>query len=138
MKAAVVEALADLRKGLVGHAIEVMEDGEGGAYVVVEGLSLGPHFSPGLSWIGFHLAWTYPDSDVYPHFIDAVVRYIGNGSAPVATPTGNLPAAFSAGAMMPGFQRGAIQISRRSNHRDANTDSALYKLLRIQEFCQTR
>jgi len=39
---------------------------------------------------------------------------------------------------MPGFELPAIQVSRRSNHRRAETDSALQKLLRILEFLRSR
>jgi hypothetical protein len=104
----------------------------------VDGVTIGRCFDPGSSWIGFHIAWTYPDSDVYPHFIDADIRYVGSGPVPNQHPGGNLPTALTRGATMPGFELPAIQVSRRSNHRNAETDSALQKLLRIAEFLRTR
>jgi hypothetical protein len=39
---------------------------------------------------------------------------------------------------MPGFDLPAIQVSRRSNHRNADTDTAVQKLLRITDFLRTR
>lgn len=101
-------------------------------------MAIGPCFDPASSWIGFHIVWTYSDADVYPHFIAAGVRYIGSGPAPNQHPEGNLPIALTRGATMPGFELPAIQVSRRSNHRNAETDSALQKLLRIAEFLRTR
>jgi len=42
------------------------------------------------------------------------------------------------GAMMPGFEMPAIQVSRRSQRRNAATDSALQKLFRVIEFLKSR
>ena len=138
MKADVERAVAELREGLPGHDVLVKEDGEGGAFVIVEGLEIGDCFAPAVSWIGFHVTFPYPDADVYPHFIDPAVLYVGNGEAPNQHPDGNLPTALTRGATMPGFDRPAIQISRRSNQRNAETDSGLQKLLRILEFIRSR
>lgn len=127
-----------LREGMAGHDVRVMEDGSGGVYVIVEEVDIGDHFMPPRSWIGFHTTWA-EDADVYPHFIDPSVRYVGpSDGAPNAFPDGNLPTAMSHGATMPGFNLPAIQISRRSNHRNAETDTPLMKLLRIVEFLRTR
>ncbi|MGD0065790.1 MAG: hypothetical protein ABSB76_20375 [Streptosporangiaceae bacterium] len=77
--------------------------------------------------------WTYPDADVYALFADVGVRYVGSGPVPNQHRDGNLPTALMRSAAMPGFELPAIQISRRSNHRNAETDSALQKLLRVLE-----
>jgi len=138
VKATVERAVAEIRDGLPGLDVVVKEDGEGGAFVMVNGVRIGDGFAPTSSWIGFHITFPYPDADVYPHFIDAAVKYVGNGEAPNAHQDGNLPTALSRGATMPGFDRPAIQISRRSNRRDPETDSALLKLIRIVEFLRSR
>lgn len=134
MKPAVEGAIAELRKGLPGHDVSVKEDPDGGAYVIVFGISIGERFAPPTSWIGFQITWAYPDADVYPHFIDPQVRYLGAGPAPNQHPDGDLPLAMTRGAIMPGFNITAIQISRRSNRRNAATDRALEKLLRVIDF----
>jgi hypothetical protein len=90
------------------------------------------------SWIGFQITWTYPDADVYPHFIDPGVRYVGSGPCEIQHPEGNLPKAMGRGATMPGFELPATQISRRSLHRSAETDTALQKLLRVVAFLESR
>jgi hypothetical protein len=139
MKDDVREAVEELEAGAPGEGVSVLEDGEGGAHVVVEGVPIGPAFAPSKAWIGFHITHAYPDADVYPHMIDAQIRYMGKGEAPAIFPEGNLPAAMSRGDFKAsGFERPAIQISRASNRRDAENDSALQKLLRIIEFLRTR
>jgi hypothetical protein len=138
MKPDVAVAIKELEAAQVGSGIRVKEDPDGGAYVIMDGLAIGETFAPSTSWVGFHIVWTYPDADVYPHFTDTGLRYVGSRETPNLYPEGNLPAALTRGAIMPGFELSAIQISRRSKHRDAETDSALQKLLRILDFLRTR
>jgi hypothetical protein len=138
MKAAVEAAIAELRAGLPGHEVLVQPDADGGAYVIVDELHLGDHFAPSISWIGFQITWTCPDADTYPHFIDPNVRYMGEGAAPNHYPEGSLPTSMTRGAIMPGFDKPAIQVSRRSNRRNAETDTPLQKLLRILAFMRSR
>ena len=138
MKAEVGEALAELVSGFPGHSVRHREDAEGGAYVVVEGLFIGENFSPSVTWVGFHITWAYPDADVYPLFIEAAVQYSGQRQRPNKHPEGDLPSAVSRGGHMPGFDLPAVQVSRRSNRRDAETDSALQKVLRVLAFLRSR
>lgn len=138
MKPEVEKALDELTTGLPDATVDSKPDPDGGAFVLVHGIEIGSSFEPASSWVGFHITFAYPDADVYPHFIDPEVRYVGSGEAPNQSPDGNLPTAMTRGATMPGFERPAIQISRRSNRRDADSDSALQKLLRIVEFLRTR
>lgn len=138
MKTAVAQGIDELRRGLPGHTVRLKEDRDGGAFVIVDGLCIGETFEPNSSWIGFHVTFPYPDADVYPHFIDPGVMYIGTGAAPNKHPDGDLPTSLTRGATMPGFEIAAIQVSRRSNRRDADIDTALHKLLRVLEFLRTR
>jgi hypothetical protein len=130
-------SLKALQEGMAGHAVRVQEDGSGGAYVIVDDIEIGDHYAPTRSWVGFHVTFA-EDADIYPHFIDPGVRYVGPGPAPNEHPDGNLPTAMSRGQTMPGFELPAIQVSRRSNHRNGETDSPLMKLLRVIEFVRTR
>jgi len=138
MKPEVERALSELRDDLPGHELTVREDSDGGAFAMVSGIDIGEAFQPSVSWVGFHITWLYPDADVYPHFIDPAVRYVGSGEAPNKYPDGDLPTSVSRGATMPGFDRPAIQISRQSRRRDPATDSALQKLLRVVAFLRSR
>src|SRR5919201_1082878 len=99
----VEQSLQELREGMPGHDVRVLEDGSGGAYVIVDEIEIGEHFAPPRSWIGFHVTFA-EDADVYPHFIDPTVRYVGTpASAPNQHPDGNLPTAMTRGQQMPGF-----------------------------------
>jgi len=139
MKPNVEAAITQLREGLPGKNVQVAEDADGGAHVTVEGLEIGECFEPGVSWVGFHLTWSYPDAAVYPHFIDPVVRYVGSGPTPNQHPGGALPAALARGRyQVTGSERDAIQVSRQSNHWNPATDTALNKLLRVLEFLRSR
>jgi hypothetical protein len=138
MKPAVEAAIAELRAGLPEHAVRTKEDPDGGAFVIVEGVGIGRCFAPTHSWIGFQITWTCPDADVYPHFIDPGVQYVGSGLCEIQHPQGNLPKAMGRGATMPGFELPAVQVSRRSLHRSAEADSALQKLLRVVAFLESR
>jgi hypothetical protein len=138
MKPDVATAIQELRDGLPGHNVRTQDDGVGGAFVIVDDLDIGDSFAPPVSWLGFHITFGYPEASVYPHFMDARVRYVGEGETPNAHADGNLPAAMSRGATMAGFDLPAVQISRKSNHSNPETDSALQKLLRILEFLKSR
>lgn len=138
MKADVASAVGELEAARIGTGVRTKDDSDGGTYVVVDEVTIGDSFVPSTSWIGFHIVWTYPDADVYPLFIDAGIRYVGSDPAPNQHLDGNLPTALTRGAIMPGFELTAIQISRRSNHRNAETDSALQKLLRVLQFLRSR
>lgn len=138
MKESVAAAIKEIIDAGIGTGVRTREDADGGAYVIVDGIPIGESFSPATPWIGFHIVWTCPDADVYPHFADPSLKYVGSNAAPNQYPEGNLPTAITRGGTMPGFEIPAIQISRRSNHRNAETDSALQKLLRIIEFLRSR
>lgn len=138
MKPGVEFALKQLREGLQGHEVRIKEDADGGVFVIVDNVALGRSLAPARSWVGFQITWPYPDADVYPHFIGPEVRYVGKGGAPTIHPDGNLPTSMTRGATMPGFDLPAIQVSRRSNRRNPDTDTALQKLLRVIEFLRSR
>lgn len=138
MKAEVEQAIDQIKSAGVGTGVQSVPDADGGAYVLVDGIDIGAAFSPSVTWLGFQITWSYPDADCYPHFIDAGVKYVASGATPNQHVDGDLPTAMSRGALMPGFDRPAIQISRRSNRRVAETDSALQKLLRIIDFVRSR
>jgi hypothetical protein len=138
MKPEVEKALEELATGLPGAKIESKEDPDGGAFVLLDGIDIGSSFEPASSWIAFHITFSYPDADVYPHFIDQLVKYVGDGPTPNEHPDGNLPNSMTRGATAPGFERPAIQVSRSSKRRNAETDSALQKLLRVIEFLRSR
>lgn len=138
MKPDVAKALKNLEANGPGTAVRTVPDADGGVYVIVDGVDIGPNFKPRRAWLGFHIVWSCADADVYPHFLDPQVKYVGNGPTPNNHEDGPLPAAMMRGQTMPGFNCPAIQVSRRSNRRNGETDSPLQKMLRVIEFLRTR
>lgn len=134
MKEAIAKGIDELRDAFPDSSVSLVEDPEGGAYVLVDPVDIGAAFSPRVTWIGFHITWPYPDADVYPLFIRSDITYVGQQPTPNQHPEGALPVPLSRGATLPGFEKPATQISRRSNRRDPHSDSATRKLLRVIEF----
>jgi hypothetical protein len=138
MKPAVIQALQELDEGAPGGPVESKDDGSGGAFVLVRDLDIGEAYVPPFTWVAFHLPWSYPEGDVYPHFIDNAIKYVGDRSAPNEHPDGNLPTSMAHGNTAPGFELSAIQVSRRSQRWNPETDTALHKLLRVLDFIRSR
>ena len=116
---AVAEAIADIRRTFGPCAVDAAPDGSGGAEVVVRGIPLGcPYVQPEV-WMGFRITFQYPYADVYPHFTNPdLARADGTG----------LGGGFGTAT----FQgQPAIQISRRSNRLNPDTDTAELKLLKV-------
>jgi hypothetical protein len=118
----VEKALAAVRRAFDGHSVETMETGDGGLHVIVDDLDLGPAFMPSRSWVGFTIPFNHPLGDVYPHFVRPdLARADGT---PLTTP-------LNSGHVMPGFDRPATMVSRRSYRWNPSRDTAVLKLMRI-------
>jgi len=131
MNAEVEAAIQEIREAFPEHQVEVEPEAQGGAYVVIRDLQIGDQYAPSRSWMGFLITFQYPYSDCYPHYVDAAVKRV-DGQA--------LGLAFS-GEMTwqtPSQGRAAIQISRSSKRRQAATDTALLKLLKVLEWVRSR
>jgi hypothetical protein len=137
MKPDVLEAVAEIERAAIGSGVRYEPDPDGGAYVIIDGVDLGESFDPPTTWLGFHIVWTYPEDDVYPYFIGSELKYVGSEPTPNQSPDRNLPVPLVRGQEMPGFKLTAIQVSRRSNRRNAETDSALLKTIRVLEFLRS-
>ena len=116
---AVAKAIEEIRRTFEGCGVEVFPDGSGGAEVEVRDIPLGCPYAQEKVWIGFHITYPYPYADVYPHFTNAELARSGGG---------NLGGGFG-GASFRGSA--AIQISRRSNRLNPETDTAALKLLKV-------
>ena len=116
---AVAKAANEIRCTFEGCDVGVEADGSGGAVVVVRGVPMESPYVQAEVWFGFHLTFQYPHADVYPHFTNAdLARLDGCG----------LGSGFGTASF-----RGepAIQISRRSNKLNPETDTAALKLLKV-------
>lgn len=115
----VTEAIAELRAAYPGATLNLEEDGVGGALVIMDPLPLGPPFSQDSTWIGFHVTHLHPQADIYPHHVRRDLARIDG--QPLGS--GTSPSTFQG--------RESQQLSRRSNRRDPQTDTAVLKLARV-------
>ena len=80
---------------------------------------MGSPYAQAQVWIGFQITFQYPYADVYPHFTNPdLARSDGAGLG------GGFGTATFRG-------QPAIQISRRSNRLNPETDTAALKLLKV-------
>ena len=126
MKTEVSAGIEQLQRQFSAAAFTVREDGQGGAYVVMEPFPLGPKFRPLATWVGFHVPAQYPYSDIYPMFIGAdVVRADGVAFVPPVTP----------GHSFEG--RPALQISRRNSAaQSGGLQTVPAKILKVLDFLE--
>ena len=117
--AAVAKAIEETRRTFEECGVEVFPDGSGGAVVVVKGVPMGCPYVQDKVWIGFHITYQYPYADVYPHFTNADLARSGGGG---------LGSGFGGASFR---DSPAIQISRRSNRLNPETDTAALKLLKV-------
>ena len=123
MKVEVSGAIEEIQKQFAGAAVSARDDGQGGAYVIIDRLSLGSRYRPEQTWLGFHIPAQYPYADIYPVFIGAESQRVDG--TPFTAP------------VTPGHQfegRAAIQISRRSAAAESGTQRATAKVLKILDF----
>lgn len=122
MTPTVEAAIEGLKKGFPTATVTALrEDGNGGVFIVVEGVELGPKLSPSKTWFGAQLPSSLPYADIYPLFMGADVRS-GDGSVL----TGPLSSLVWEG-------RQAIQVSRRCN-RMVGGQSAVAKFVKVIDF----
>jgi len=123
----VVRAIEEIRETFPAKECVVEEDGDGGAFVIVGDVDLGPLYTPAASWVGFRITFQYPHADVYPHFVRCDLRR-SDGK-----PLGE---AIQGGQTFQG--RPALMLSRRSTRLNPNTDTAALKLLKVVRWLSTR
>jgi hypothetical protein len=120
MKPAVTKALEEIQATFPEGKLSASEDGQGGAWFFVDEIDPGKSLLPERIWIGADISAQYPYADIYPVFVSDNLRR-ADGS-----PLGE---AISVNIGFHG--RNAIQISRRSNHRDPGIETAAMKLQKV-------
>jgi len=125
MKAEVAAAVDEVKRQFSSSVVTASEDGQGGAYLFIEPVSIGARFKPDVTWVGFQIPAQYPYADIYPVFIGHdVVRVDGVPFAAPVTPGHN-------------FQgRAAIQVSRRNGAAQAGLQKATTKVLKVLHFLE--
>lgn len=125
MKVEITNGIDELKRQFSTSSFTVREDGQGGAYVVMEPISLGPKYRPAVTWVGFQIPAQYPYSDIYPVFIGGEVTRV-DGTPFVAPVT-------------PGHQfegRSAIQVSRRYGAAQSGLQKVTAKILKVLDFLE--
>jgi hypothetical protein len=124
---AVAKAIVEIERCVAPARVTVRDDDEGGAWVTVEDMPLGGPWAEPTTWIGFRITYTYPYSDVYPHFVRRDLTRT-DGAAPMGEAMSH--AAYEG--------REAIQISRASNKRDPARETAALKLQKVLTWLRSR
>jgi hypothetical protein len=125
MKVEVSNAIEELKRQFSASSFSVREDGQGGAYVVMEPVTLGPKYRPETTWVGFQIPAQYPYADIYPVFIGGnVVRADGIAFVAPLTPGHHFEG------------KPAIQISRRNSAAQTVLQKATSKILKVLDFME--
>lgn len=125
MKVEVSTAIEELKSQFSEASLSLREDDQGGAYVLLEGVRLGPKFRPEATWVGFQIPAQYPYADIYPIFLGGDVSR-ADGVA--------FQAPVTLGHCFEG--RPAIQVSRRSAAAQGGTQKATAKVLKVLDFLE--
>jgi hypothetical protein len=123
-------ALEELRASFPDSSLVFEETGDGGAWVRLEPVPTGPAFPHGETWIAFQIPYSYPEADVYPHFVRAdLTRADG---MPLGEGFHQPIGCWTNGTMT------ATQLSRRTNVLDSATNTAAGKLLKVLRWLADR
>ena len=122
MKPAVEQAVAELRTALPKHQVDVEADADGGAFVTIHGVHIGEQHAPASSWVAFHIVYQYPHADIYPFYCVAELRRVDGNQLGEGTSQGQWR------------EKPATVLSRRSNRRNPETETALLKLHKVLEW----
>ncbi|MRR50431.1 MAG: hypothetical protein EG825_05880 [Rhodocyclaceae bacterium] len=125
MKVEVATAIQELSRQFPDAGVTPHEDGQGGAYVCIDSVALGPQYRPNRTWVGFHIPCTYPYADIYPVFIGAEVSRVSGI---------DFIAPITRGHQFEG--RAAIQVSRRSGAASSGLQKATAKILKVLDFLE--
>jgi hypothetical protein len=126
VKVEVATGIEELKRQFVDASFIVRDDGQGGAYVVIERVSLGPGYRPDTTWMGFQIPALYPYADIYPVFI---------GSDVCRTTGADFVAPVTRGHSFEG--RSAIQVSRRNGAAQTAPQKAVTKILKVMKFLES-
>ena len=125
MKQEVAKAIDELKRAFSSADVSTRDDGDGGAYVIVEDVDLGNRYEPSSTWLGGHIPALYPYADIYPLFIADNIRRV-DGVA--------FKAPVTCGAQF--LDRPAIQVSRSNNRTQHYPQTAVAKFVKVLRFLE--
>lgn len=122
----VLTAISEIQATFPEALVTYKADGSGGVYITVEPVALGGKYHETDTWVGCHITFQYPFSDVYPIFIRPDLKRkdekaLGEGIG---------HATFDG--------KPATQLSRRSNRRNPKLETAAMKLLKVLKWLRER
>ncbi len=126
MNESVAKGIEQIRTCFPGKTVVARDDGEGGAYVIVEHVELGGPYAQLTTWVGARITCQYPYADVYPVYVRGDLTRVDS-------------AVLGEGATASTFEgRAAVQVSRRSNRLNPARDTAAMKLQKIIRWLEER
>ena len=126
MKSAVVQAIKELRCRFPESDVKARDTGDGGAVVTIDRVDVGDGYTPMETWVGFCISYQYPHADIYPLFVRADLTRVDGGS-------------HGEGITLQTFEgQPALQLSRRSNRLNPETDTAALKVIKVIEWLRTQ
>lgn len=125
MNVEVSKAIAELEIQFVNSPLTIRDDNQGGAYVIVDSITLGTKYKSESTWLGFQIPAQYPYADIYPVFMGAEVVKADGTEFVVPITRGHT---FES--------RHAIQISRRNGAANSGSQKVTMKLLKILDFLE--
>ncbi len=126
LKTSVAEAIEGIRESFLPSMVTVIEDGQGGAHVIVENVALKGPYNQGDTWLGGHIAPFFPNADVYPLFVRGDLARRDGGALVAPVTAGH---AYQS--------RPAVQVSRRSNGRDPSRETAAMKYMKVVTYLES-
>ncbi|MDO4144211.1 hypothetical protein [Clavibacter michiganensis] len=120
-------AIDELEHTFPDATVTVESDDQGGAWVRLDPVTLGPTYQEETSWIAFQITYPYPEADVYPLFIRPDLHR--RDGAPLGV-------AFQSVTWGPHGEPG-MQLSRRSNRLNPAVDTAATKVLKVLQWLAT-
>ena len=120
------QAVEDLRACFADTEVDAVATGDGGATVTIARVDPGPAYVQRETWMRFDISYLYPHADIYPLFVRPDLARVDG------QPHGE--------GISPGSFRGspALQLSRRSNHRNSMIDTVALKVTKVLEWLRTR
>lgn len=116
----VLTAIEELKRGVAPTELVIEADGQSGAYVRFGPVELIETWQQRETWMAGHITAQIPYADIYPIFVRGdLARADGKG----------LVAPLSSGHIFMG--QPAVQISRKSNRRDAAIETPKIKFLKV-------
>ncbi|PZE40798.1 hypothetical protein DEJ21_00760 [Curtobacterium sp. MCSS17_006] len=117
----------ELEQTFLDAKVTFESDGQGGAWVRIDPVSLGPAYQEERSWIAFQITYPYPEADVYPLFIRPDLHRRDGAAHGIA---------FQNVTWGPHGEPGT-QLSRRSNRLNPAVDTAATKVLKVLRWLET-